>query len=124
MARPKLSACDKTNVRKIRGKSFDFLMPAQAFVFSFAFLHVWPEWAMPQSPIDRLAAPCSTILKNRLFEKGGTIMETSPSSQSTTAEEAQAIAQEAYVYLYPLVLMDITRKQLINLDPKTSPLGG
>ena len=51
-------------------------------------------------------------------------METSPSSQSTSAEEAQAIAQEAYVYLYPLILMDITRKQLINLDPKTSPLGG
>jgi hypothetical protein len=51
-------------------------------------------------------------------------METSPSSRSTTAEDAQAIAQEAYVYLYPLILMDITRKQLINLDPKTSPLGG
>ena len=51
-------------------------------------------------------------------------MKTSPSSRSTSAEEAQAIAQEAYVYLYPLILMDITRKQLINLDPKTSPLGG
>ena len=51
-------------------------------------------------------------------------MKTSPSSQSTSAEEAQAIAQEAYVYLYPLILMDITRKQLINLDPKTSPVGG
>ena len=51
-------------------------------------------------------------------------MKTSPSSQSTSAEEAQAIAQEAYVYLYPLILMDLTRKQLINLDPKTSPFGG
>ena len=51
-------------------------------------------------------------------------MKTAPSSQSTSAEEAQAIAQEAYIYLYPLILMDITRKQLINLDPKTSPLGG
>src|SRR5215475_3966642 len=51
-------------------------------------------------------------------------MKTSPSSQSTSAEEAQGIAQEAYIYLYPLILMDITRKQLTNLDPKTSPLGG
>ncbi len=40
------------------------------------------------------------------------------------ANEAQAIAQEAHIYLYPLILMDLTRKQLINLDPKVSPMGG
>ena len=40
------------------------------------------------------------------------------------ADEAQAIAQEAYIYLYPLILMDMTRTQLINLDPKISPMGG
>jgi hypothetical protein len=51
-------------------------------------------------------------------------MKTSPSSQSTSAEEAEVIAQEAYIYLYPLILMDITRKQLTNLDPKSSPFGG
>ena len=45
-------------------------------------------------------------------------------AQSTSAEEAQVIAQEAYVYLYPLILMDLTRKQLINLDPKVNPMGG
>jgi len=51
-------------------------------------------------------------------------MTPSAPTQSISAEEAQAIAQEAYVYLYPLILMDITRKQLINLDPKNSPYGG
>src|SRR5215468_5853077 len=51
-------------------------------------------------------------------------MKTSPSSQSTSAEEAQVIAQEAYIYLYPLILMDLTRKQLTNLDAKVSPYGG
>jgi hypothetical protein len=50
----------------------------------------------------------------------------SPTSapQSISAEEAQTIAQEAYVYFYPLILMDVTRKQLINLDPKVNPIGG
>lgn len=45
-------------------------------------------------------------------------------AETLAPAEAQALAQEAYVYLYPLVLMDITRKQLTNLDPKVNPLGG
>jgi hypothetical protein len=45
-------------------------------------------------------------------------------AQSISADEAQAIAAEAYVYFYPLVTMDVTRKQLINSDPKTAGLGG
>jgi hypothetical protein len=45
-------------------------------------------------------------------------------SKSISPEEAQTIAEEAYVYLYPLILMDVTRKQMINLDPKLNPAGG
>jgi hypothetical protein len=34
-----------------------------------------------------------------------------------TEEEAHGIAVDAYVYFYPLVSMDITRKQSINIEP-------
>lgn len=34
-----------------------------------------------------------------------------------TAEEAQAIGVDAYVYFYPLLSMDVTRKQLTNIEP-------
>jgi hypothetical protein len=50
-------------------------------------------------------------------------MGTTATQQSTT-DEALAIAQEAYVYLYPLILMDLTRRQMINADPKVNPAGG
>jgi hypothetical protein len=48
----------------------------------------------------------------------------STTAQPASTEEAHAIAQEAYIYLYPLLTMDITRKQLTNLDPNMSALGG
>ena len=46
------------------------------------------------------------------------------STQSVSPDEARTIAREAYVYLYPLITMDVTRKQLVNSDPKTSGIGG
>jgi hypothetical protein len=53
-----------------------------------------------------------------------TIPAPSRPSETTAAQDEQTIARQAYVYLYPLILMDVTRKQLLNLDPKISPLGG
>jgi hypothetical protein len=54
---------------------------------------------------------------------------TDPTASTATMSEAstdetQAIAQEAYIFLYPLVLMDLMRKQMINADPKVNPAGG
>jgi len=39
------------------------------------------------------------------------------------ADEAKTIATEGYLYFYPLVTMDVTRKQLIN-SPSGSGIGG
>ena len=36
---------------------------------------------------------------------------------AVTEQEAQAIGVDAYPYFYPLVTMDITRRQLMNLEP-------
>jgi hypothetical protein len=34
-----------------------------------------------------------------------------------TAQEVQSIAQDAYIFLYPLVLMDVSRKHFTNIEP-------
>jgi hypothetical protein len=34
-----------------------------------------------------------------------------------SADEVRAIAQDAYIYLYPLVTMDVTRRQFTNVEP-------
>jgi len=44
--------------------------------------------------------------------------------EAVTAEEAHAIGVDAYLYFYPLVTMDITRKQLTNQEPTAGGIGG
>lgn len=48
-------------------------------------------------------------------------MQTTKVQQSISEQEAQAIAKEAYCFLYPLISMEITRKQCTNVEAGTKP---
>src|SRR5260370_28602085 len=50
-------------------------------------------------------------------------VETAQAQPSVTEDEAYAIGVDAYLYFYSLVTMDITRKQLTNVEPGKG-LGG
>lgn len=62
-----------------------------------------------------------------LLAAGSLLFATGPHTPARAADvspqEAEVIAQEAYIYLYPLISMDVTRKQLTNLDAETNPFG-
>jgi hypothetical protein len=45
-------------------------------------------------------------------------------ADAITEEQAHAIGVEAYVYFYPLLTMDVTRKQLTNVAAKEGAIGG
>jgi hypothetical protein len=48
----------------------------------------------------------------------------SSAKASISEEEAHAIGVNAYLYFYPLITMDLTRKQLTNQEPGPGSLGG
>jgi hypothetical protein len=49
---------------------------------------------------------------------------TARAESAITEQEAQSIAVDAYIYFYPLVTMDVTRKQLTNKAPGPGVFGG
>jgi hypothetical protein len=59
------------------------------------------------------------------FVLGSLLWPVTAAAQSAiTEQEAQSIAVDAYIYFYPLVTMDVTRKQLTNKPPGSGSLGG
>ena len=47
-----------------------------------------------------------------------------PAAEAITENEAHAIGVDAYLYFYPLVTMELTRRQLTNQEPGPASLGG
>ena len=45
-------------------------------------------------------------------------------AETVSVDEAHAIGVEAYLYFYSLITMDLTRKQLTNMEPGAGSLGG
>ena len=77
---------------------------------------------MSPSPVAALLA-CAVAASS--FVAGGhasaqTATTTAPSAK-LSAEEAHAIGVDAYIYFYSLLSMDVTRKQLVNMEAGKEP---
>ena len=59
----------------------------------------------------------------RRFWRASSASSRARSAYAITEQEAHAIGVDAYVYFYPLVTMDLTRKQLTNVEPGKVPAG-
>jgi hypothetical protein len=71
---------------------------------------------MPLSPSRSIRLLGASALAAALGISGA-----ATSASALTEQEAQDIAVEAYVYFYPLVTMDVTRRQFTNHEPGKVP---
>ena len=72
---------------------------------------------MPRATVRGTAATAAVIL-------AALTPQSSPRADDITEAEAHAIAIDAYLYFYPLVTMDVTRRQLTNASAENSEIGG
>src|SRR3984893_11161588 len=75
-------------------------------------------------PVIRTFSPfLATAAVALTFVSAPISIDAGQAQQSATEQEAYAIGVDAYLYFYSLVTMDITRKQLSNVEPGKG-LGG
>ncbi len=69
---------------------------------------------------------CQSSSKDAVTAEQGRRSYTAPGKVTVTAEEARRIAEEAYIFGYPLVLMDVTKDVMTNVpgvSERAAPLG-
>lgn len=59
----------------------------------------------------------SAMLIGATLVSASTLLKDAAAQTSITEQQAGAIAVDAYVYFYPLITMDVTRKQFTNIEP-------
>jgi hypothetical protein len=83
--------------------------------FSFAALFVGgitPSYAQDKSQLRSVSMLTGQTEQTK---------QTRQTEQTVTEQEAYSIAREAYCYFYPLITMDITRKQCTNVEAGSKP---
>jgi hypothetical protein len=65
--------------------------------------------------MTRIALALSLVMLGSTAIAQGSRAQTAPSA--ITEAEAHAVGVDAYIYFYPLISMDITRKQSTNIEP-------
>ena len=96
-------------------KSYTRQWPAAVLAAALSVCFV-PASAQTQNPRPMTEGPSSSL---RLVSE--TPMQATAPAPTVTAEELQAIASDAYIYAYPMVLMEVTRRASTNVN---SPIEG
>jgi hypothetical protein len=74
--------------------------------------------------LRKQAAACALSVALGLGAMAGQSRPVSAQAGALGEQEAQAIATEAYLYFYPLVTMDLTRRQMTNVPAGKEPAYG
>src|SRR5262245_63710443 len=75
----------------------------------------------PGSIVRKQIRPCAFSAVLSLGALAGQPSPVAAHDKTIGEQEANAIATDAYLYFYPLVIMDLTRRQMTNVSAANEP---